>query len=164
MDLSTLSPGPRKKRKRVGRGPGSGTGKTSGRGHKGQKSRSGYSRRFGFEGGQMPLIRRLPKRGFHHAERHPMAKVNVDILESAFDAGSEVNAEELVKRGLAKPLSGGVKVLGRGDLSKTLTLKVNAISAGARAKVESAGGTVEIVEAPVARAVKLRNKKSPENR
>lgn len=164
MDLSTLSPGPRKKRKRVGRGPGSGTGKTSGRGHKGQKSRSGYSRRFGFEGGQMPLMRRLPKRGFNHAGRHPMAEVNVDILEAAFDSGAEVSSEELVKRGLAKPLTGGVKVLGRGEIGKTLTLKVNAISAAARAKIESAGGTVEIVEAPIARAVKLRAKKSQEKR
>ena len=88
-----------------------------------------------------------------------MAEVNVDILEASFDAGAEVNAEELIKRGLAKPLSGGIKVLGRGDLTKTLTLKINAISAGARAKIESAGGSVEIVEAPIARAVKLRNKK-----
>ena len=164
MDLSTLSPGPRKNRKRVGRGPGSGTGKTSGRGHKGQKSRSGYSRRFGFEGGQMPLMRRLPKRGFHHAERHPMAEVNVDILEAAFEAGAEVNAEELVKRGLAKSLSGCIKVVGRGELTKTLTLKVNAISPGARAKVESAGGAIELLEAPVARAVKLRKKKKSGDR
>lgn len=154
MDLSTLSPGARKKRKRVGRGPGSGTGKTSGRGHKGQKSRSGYSRRFGFEGGQMPLLRRLPKRGFNHSERHPIAEINLDILDAAIDGDAELTTEDLVKRKLAKPLSGGVKILGRGEITKKLTLKVNAISAGARAKVEAAGGTVELIEAPASRAIK----------
>lgn len=162
MDLSTLSPsgGSKKNRKRVGRGPSSGTGKTSGRGHKGQKSRSGYSRRSGFEGGQMPLNRRLPKRGFNHSDRHPFAEVNVDVLEQAFDDGASVSTEDLVAKNVVKDLRGGVKVLGRGELSKKLSLRVNAISASARSKVEQAGGSVELIEAPVARAVKNRPSKS----
>lgn len=160
MDLSTLSPSPapRKDRKRVGRGPSSGNGKTSGRGHKGQKSRSGYSRRAGFEGGQMPLNRRLPKRGFRHAQRHPLAAVNVDVLEQAFGNGDEVTAEALQARHLVHETSGGVKVLGRGEVTKKLTLKVTSISDSARSKIEGAGGSVELIEAPVARAVKNRTK------
>lgn len=150
MDLSSLAvaPGARKKRKRVGRGPGSGHGKTSGRGAKGQKARAGFSRRFGFEGGQMPLIRRLPKRGFSHGRRFPYAIVNVDALERAFDAGAEVTPEALIQAGLAEALKGGVKVLGRGELSKGLTVHVHAVSDGARQKIEAAGGTVEIIEKP----------------
>lgn len=150
MDLSTLETGPgaRKKRKRVGRGPGSGKGKTAGRGHKGQKSRSGYSRRHGFEGGQMPLHRRLPKRGFHHDTRFPYALVNLDQLEKAFDAGAEVTPETLVEAKLVEPAKGGVKVLGRGELTKNIVVKVNAVSAGARKKIEDAGGTVELIEIP----------------
>lgn len=160
MDLSTLSPAPgsKKKRKRVGRGPSSGKGKTSGRGHKGQKSRSGYSRRADFEGGQMPLSRRLPKRGFKHMDRHPCALVNVDVLEKAFEDGAEVTPEGLVQRRIVKELKGGVKVLGRGELTRKLSLKVNAISASARSKVESAGGSVELIAPPLARAVKRRGK------
>lgn len=160
MDLSTLSPAPgsKKPRKRIGRGPSSGTGKTSGRGHKGQKSRSGYSRRADFEGGQMPLSRRLPKRGFKHQDRHPFAGVNVDVLDAAFEDGAEITPEALIERKIVKNLRGGVKVLGRGELGKKLSLKVNAISAAARTKVEAAGGTVELVEVPVARAVKNRTK------
>ncbi len=160
MDLSTLSPGSgrRGNRKRVGRGPSSGHGKTSGRGHGGQKSRSGYSRKAGFEGGQMPLNRRLPKRGFNHQDRHPMAEINLDVLERSFDAGAEVTVEALLEKGLVKSRKGGVKVLGRGEISKNLTLKVNAISASARTKVEGSGGTIEIAELPVARAVKNRTK------
>lgn len=147
MELHNLknNAGARKKRKRVGRGPGSGSGKTAGKGHKGQKSRAGYSRHFGFEGGQMPLHRRLPKRGFNHADRWPMAVVNVDTLESAFEAGTEVTAEAVVAAGLAKSTRGGIKILGRGELTKKLTLKVQAISPGAQQKVEAAGGVVEIV-------------------
>ena len=158
MDLSTLSPAPgsKKRRKRVGRGPSSGKGKTSGRGHKGQKSRSGYSRRPGFEGGQMPLSRRLPKRGFNHTGRHPFAEVNLDVLENAFDDGAEVTTDGLVERKLVKDLKGGVKVLGRGEVTKKLDLKVNAISAAARGKIEGAGGSVELIEPPAARAVKNR--------
>lgn len=149
MELSNLSnaPGARKNRKRVGRGPGSGNGKTAGRGHKGQKSRAGVSRRSTFEGGQTPVNRRLPKRGFHHASRFPSSIVNLDNLDKAFDAGDEVTLETLVSAGLADPAKGGIKILGRGEISKKLTVKASAISAGARAKIEAAGGTVEIVPA-----------------
>jgi len=147
MDLHTLkkAPGARKTRKRVGRGPGSGKGKTSGRGHKGQQSRSGYSRHFGDEGGQMPLHRRLPKRGFNHAKRWPCSVVNVDTLAQVFQDGAEVTAEVLIQAGLADALRGGVKVLGRGDLNKRLLVKVQAVSPAARAKIEAAGGSVDLV-------------------
>ena len=147
MELHNLknNPGARKKRKRVGRGPGSGHGKTSCRGQKGQKSRAGYSRHFGFEGGQMPLHRRLPKRGFNHANRWPMAVVNVDSLDKAFEAGAEVTAESIVAAGLARSTKGGVKVLGRGETSKKLIIKVQAISPSAQKTIEAAGGSVEIV-------------------
>lgn len=149
MELHDLknNPGARKKRKRVGRGPGSGHGKTSCRGQKGQKSRAGYSRHFGFEGGQMPLHRRLPKRGFHHENRWPMAVVNVDVLEKAFEAGAEVTAEAVVAAGLTRTTRGGLKVLGRGELTKALTIKVQAISPSAQKKIEAAGGSVEIIAA-----------------
>lgn len=148
MDLSTLSNGttPRKKRKRVGRGPASGTGKTSGKGHKGQKARSGYSRRLGFEGGQMPLHRRLPKRGFYHEKRREMTEVNLDVLDKGFEAGDVVNVESLRGKGLGRFKSGGVKLLGRGDLTKKLTVQVHAISTSAREKIEAQGGTVELLE------------------
>ncbi|MDX9971807.1 MAG: 50S ribosomal protein L15 [FCB group bacterium] len=147
MDLSTLQPGPRKKRKRVGRGPGSGTGKTAGRGHKGAKSRSGYSRKVGFEGGQMPLNRRLPKRGFHHDDRFPYAIVNVDDLAKQFEDGADVNPDTLKAGGVIRSTKGGVKVLGRGDLGKRLVVKAQAISDTARQKIEAAGGSVEILPA-----------------
>jgi large subunit ribosomal protein L15 len=147
MELYNLknNPGEKKKRKRVGRGPGSGHGKTSCRGQKGQKSRAGYSRHFGFEGGQMPLHRRLPKRGFNHEDRWPMSVVNVDALEKAFEAGAEVTAEAVVATGLVRPAKGGLKVLGRGELTKKLTVKVQAITPSAQKKIEAAGGTVEII-------------------
>jgi len=147
MDLSSLknARGARKNRNRVGRGPGSGNGKTCGRGHKGQKSRSGYSRRLGFEGGQMPLNRRLPKRGFKHFDRHACAIVNVDTLEKFFEDGAEVTPEVLVARGLADECPGGVKILGRGELTKKLTVKANLVSASARGKIEAVGGAVELL-------------------
>ncbi len=145
MELNSLHPGPRKKRKRVGRGPGSGTGKTAGRGHKGQKSRSGYSRRIGFEGGQMPLNRRLPKRGFHHETRYPVCIVNLDALEKHFDEGAAVTPEALLAVGLISEAKGGVKVLGRGDLGKKLHVEAQAISSSARQKIEAAGGTVKLL-------------------
>lgn len=149
MELHNLKndPGAKKKRKRVGRGPGSGNGKTSGKGHKGQKSRAGYARHFGFEGGQTPLHRRLPKRGFKHESRSPLAIINLDVLEGAFEAGAEVTAEAVVSAGLVKAARGGIKVLGRGEVTKGLTLKVQAISPGAKQKIEAAGGSVEIVAA-----------------
>lgn len=145
MDLNTLKGGPaaRKTRKRVGRGPGSGNGKTAGRGHKGQQSRSGYTRKYGFEGGQMPLQRRLPKRGFHHEKRWERAVVNVDVLNKAFENGDEVTTAILQEKNLAEVMKGGVKILGRGDLGKKLVVKVEAVSPGARAKIEAAGGSVE---------------------
>lgn len=152
MDLSTLrnAPGARKDRKRVGRGPSSGLGKTSGRGHKGQKARSGYSRRAGFEGGQMPLHRRIPKRGFNHRKRYPYVNVNVDVLNSRFEDGAVVTPEVLLAKGLIEITKGGVKLLGRGEITKKLTVKVNEVSPGARAKIEAAGGTVDVIGIPAA--------------
>jgi large subunit ribosomal protein L15 len=150
MDLSTLksTPGARKPGKRLGRGPSSGSGKTSGHGHKGQKARSGYSARRGFEGGQMPLTRRVPKRGFNHQKRYPFAIVNVDVLERVFDEGATVTPETIVAAGLADLTRGGVKILARGEIAKKLQVKVNAISPAARAKIEAAGGAVEIIALP----------------
>ena len=150
MDLSTLknAPGARKARMRVGRGPGSGKGKTSGRGHKGQKARSNFTRKRGFEGGQMPLYRRLPKRGFRHGNRFPYGIVNVDTLERMFEAGMEITPEVIVSAGLCDARKGGIKILGRGEITKKLIVKANAISPGARAKIEAAGGAVEILGIP----------------
>ena len=107
----------------------------------------------------MPLLRRLPKRGFNHSDRHPTSAVNLDQIEAAFESGAEIGPDTLVEKGLAKELMGGVKILGRGELTKSVKLTVNAISAGARAKVESAGGSVELIAPPVANAVKNRKKK-----
>lgn len=156
MELHTLksNPGARKNRKRVGRGPGSGQGKTAGKGHKGAKARAGYSRRLGFEGGQTPLHRRLPKRGFNHESRSPFAIINLDVLDAAFEAGAEITAATIVAAGVAKSAKGGIKILGRGDVTKVLNVKVQAISPSAEAKIVAAGGSVEIVEttAPAADA------------
>lgn len=148
MELHALksASGARKSKKRVARGHGSGWGKTAGRGHKGQKSRSGYTRKPGFEGGQMPLNRRLPKRGFYHEKRYPLAEINLDALDKAFNDGDEVTVEKLHDARLVKVARGGVKVLGRGKITKRLNLKVQAVSAGAQAKIEEAGGAVAIVE------------------
>ncbi|UCF68405.1 MAG: 50S ribosomal protein L15 [Acidobacteriota bacterium] len=141
------APGAKKRRKRVGRGPGSGLGKTAGRGHNGQKSRSGYSRRWGFEGGQMPLVRRLPKRGFTNLFRHEHATVNVHQLER-FETGTEVTPHLLASSGLLRSTeTSSVKLLGRGELTTALTVRVHAVSASARQKVEAAGGKVEIIGA-----------------
>ena len=146
MKLDSLTPakGSRRNRKRIGRGPGSGTGKTAGRGHKGQKSRSGYSRRLGFEGGQMPLIRRVPKRGFTNIFATEIAIVNVSELDR-FPEGTIVNPEMLVQEGCIKKVLGGVKILGNGDLTKKLVVQAQAFSAGARSKIEAAGGSVEVI-------------------
>ena len=162
MDLSKLRymPGARKTRKRIGRGPGSGTGKTAGRGHKGQKARSGYSMRRGFEGGQMPLLRRIPKRGFHHRKRYPFATVNLDVLDRSFEANALVTPEALLAARLVEVAKGGVKVLGRGELSKKLTVRVNQVTPTARAKIEAAGGTVEIIDVPAAPAYKKAQEES----
>jgi large subunit ribosomal protein L15 len=131
-------------RKRVGRGRGSGVGKTCGRGHKGQMARKGSTHRPGFEGGQMPLIRRLPKRGFKNPTREVFLPVNVGRL-SQFEDGTEVTAGLLRSSGLANGPGDGIKILGQGDLNRRLTVKIRAFSASARAKIEAAGGTCEIV-------------------
>lgn len=140
--------GATKNRKRVGRGPGSGNGVHAGRGENGQKSRSGYSRRWGFEGGQMPLVRRIPKRGFNNIFREEFAEVNVAAL-SRFDAGSTVTPDALVAAGLVRAkLAGRIKLLGAGELAAALTIQVHASTASARAKVEAAGGKVELIGLP----------------
>jgi large subunit ribosomal protein L15 len=142
-------PGATHKKKRVGRGPGSGLGKTSGRGNKGQKSRSGYSGMRGFEGGQMPLHRRLPKRGFTNIFKREWAEVNLADLEKAFDAGATVTPESLVERGLApRSLQKSVVILGQGELNKSLTVSAHRFSKSAKEKIEAAGGKAEVIAAP----------------
>ena len=147
MKLHELSPaqGSKKAVKRIGRGPASGQGKTAGKGQKGQKSRSGYSRRPGFEGGQMPLQRRLPKRGFNNIFATEYAIVNVSDLEKRFEDGAVVDAESLIASGLIKKTLDGIKVLGKGEISKALTVKADKISEAAKAKIEAAGGKVEVL-------------------
>jgi large subunit ribosomal protein L15 len=140
-----LSPalGSRRGRKQVGRGDGSGHGTYCGRGVKGQKSRSGFSRKRGFEGGQLPLIKRLPrKRGFTNIFRTEYSLVNIDVL-NRFEAGSEVTPERLLEAGVVKSLRKPIKILARGDISQPLSVKANAFSAAAKAKIEAAGGKVE---------------------
>ena len=146
MDLSNLKPaiGSTKNRKRLGRGPGSGTGKTAGKGHKGQNARSGGGVKPGFEGGQMPLQRRLPKRGFTSLNKKDYALVNLQDLAS-FEAGSVIDLEVLTKTGLIGAVKDGVKVLGTGELSNALTIKAHKFSKSAAAKIEAAGGTVEVI-------------------
>ena len=147
MKLHELSPaaGSTKERKRIGRGAGSGQGKTAGKGHKGQKARAGRGMRPGFEGGQMPLQRRVPKRGFNNIFRTEMAIVNVAALEANYDAGSVVTIDSLIEKGLVKKVLDGVKVLGYGELSKALTVQANAISESAKQKIEAAGGKIEVI-------------------
>lgn len=137
---------PHRPRKRVGRGPGSGTGKTAGRGHKGQRSRSGESRRPGFEGGQMPLFRKVPKRGFTNARfRKHYTVVNVERLNS-FPDGAEVDLEQVLAAGLTRRSGDRLKVLGNGDLQRRLVVRAHRFTASARAKIEAAGGSVEVLE------------------
>lgn len=146
MKLHDISPTPgsRHRRRRVGRGESSGLGKTSGKGHKGQQSRSGASIRPGFEGGQMPLARRLPKKGFNNAQfKTKFAIVNVRDLEAKFSEGDTVNEESLRACGLVQGIYDAVKVLGNGDLAKKLTVNVDKVSASAKEKIEKAGGSVE---------------------
>ncbi|HET9794814.1 MAG TPA: 50S ribosomal protein L15 [Thermoanaerobaculia bacterium] len=131
-------------RKRVGRGPGSGHGKTAGRGHKGQKSRSGYRHMRGFEGGQMPLHRRLPKRGFTNVFRKEYDPVNLSLL-AGFEAGQEITPEALHARGFTGK-NAKVKILGDGEVSRALTVRAHKFSASAREKIEKAGGRCEIIE------------------
>lgn len=144
LTLGNLSPkkGSNRERKRVARGQGSGRGKTATRGHKGSKSRSGYGVRPGFEGGQMPLQRRLPKRGFNNIFRKEYAIVQVQALET-LEAGSRVDRVALIQAGLVDKRTTLVKVLANGELTKSLTVAVDKVSAGARKKIEAAGGTVE---------------------
>ena len=130
--------------KRKGRGPGSGNGKTGGRGHKGQKARSGGGVRVGFEGGQMPLARRVPKRGFNNIFAKPFEAVNVAALER-FEDGTEVTAEVLLETGVLSKCEYGVKILGNGNLTKKLTVKASAFSESAKAKIEQAGGKAEVI-------------------
>ena len=130
--------------KRKGRGPGTGNGKTAGRGHKGQKARSGGGVRVGFEGGQMPLARRMPKRGFHNIFAKPFESVNVSALDK-FEDGAVVDAEALLNAGVLSKCVYGVKVLGNGEITKKLTVKANAFSAAAKEKIEAAGGKAEVV-------------------
>lgn len=146
MKLHELSPAPgsKKIRNRVGRGIGSGNGKTSGRGHKGQNARSGGGVRLGFEGGQNPLYRRLPKRGFNNRFRTEYAIVNLSDLNQ-FDAGTEVTPELLLQKGVIKNPKDGIKVLGNGELAVGLTVKANKFSQSAVEKIESAGGKTEVV-------------------
>jgi len=148
MELNNLKPrkGSRHAKKRIGRGPGSGHGKTAGRGEKGQKSRSGYSRMLGFEGGQMPLHRRLPKRGFTNIFKKEHAVVNVSDLER-FDSGMTVDEGALRKAGLIKGQTpNGIKILGDGSLTKKLTVQAAKFSATARKQIEAAGGTCQEIE------------------
>lgn len=144
MKLHDLSPAPgsKKNRKRVGRGPGSGTGKTAGRGHKGQRSRSGFSQRFGFEGGQMPLVRRVPKRGFTNIFRTEYVVVNLSRLEG-FEG--DVTPETLAAKGMVRA-GRPVKILGDGEFSTKLNVSAHKFSKSARAKIEAAGGTCEVLE------------------
>lgn len=146
MKLHELSPprGAKRDKKRIGRGPGSGHGKTSARGHKGQKARSGGGPAPGFEGGQMPLQRRLPKRGFTNMFRKVYTVVNIKDLK-IFEPNSTVDVEALKEAGLVKKLRDGVKLLGEGELSHPLVVKVHKVSDSARRKVEAAGGKIELL-------------------
>ncbi len=146
MNLYDLSPVPGSTQvgKRKGRGPGTGNGKTAGRGHKGQKARSGGGVRVGFEGGQMPLARRVPKRGFNNIFAKPLESVNVAVLNK-FEDGAVVDAAALLNAGVLSKCTYGVKILGNGELTKKLTVKAAAFSESAKSKIEAAGGKVEVV-------------------
>lgn len=146
MRLEELRPveGSTHRKKIIGRGIGSGTGKTSGKGHKGQKARSGGGVRPGFEGGQMPLYRRLPKRGFNNIFAKSYVSVNVEVLDK-FNDGDEVTAETMLEKGIISKSLDGVKLLGRGEVTKKVTVKVAKISASAKEKIEKAGGKVEVM-------------------
>lgn len=149
LSLNNLSPakGSTHKKKRVGRGPGSGLGKTAGRGHKGQKSRSGYSQKIGFEGGQMPLQRRLPKRGFTNIFKKQWIEISLAKLEESFNAGDEITPEVLHEKGLIKKAKHDLVILGTGDISKALKISAHRFTKTAREKIENAGGSItEIIK------------------
>lgn len=147
MKLHELSPavGATKEVKRIGRGHGSGHGKTAGKGHKGQWARSGGGVKPGFEGGQTKLVMRIPKRGFNNIFATEYATVNVSDLESRFESGAEIDAQALVESGLVKKLYDGVKILGNGELTKSFTVKASKFTAAAAEKIEKAGGKAEVV-------------------
>ncbi len=146
MSLSNLRPpkGARHAKKRIGRGQGSGNGKTAGRGHKGAKSRSGFKHKRGFEGGQMPLHRRVPKRGFHNIFREEFDVVNLDTLAERFETGVEITPELLREHGLAGTRK-RIKILARGDIAKALTVRAHKFSGKAAEKIAAAGGTTEVL-------------------
>ncbi|MER3431595.1 MAG: 50S ribosomal protein L15 [Blastocatellia bacterium] len=147
LSLNNLKPAPGSthKKKRVGRGPGSGLGKTAGRGNKGQKSRSGYRSRAGFEGGQMPLQRRLPKRGFTNIFKKQWIEISLAKIEASFNPGDEVTPEVLHSRGLIKKAKHDLVILGNGDVSKALKISAHRFTKTAREKIEKAGGSVIVI-------------------
>ena len=147
MDLSNLRPakGAKHSKKRVGRGHGTGQGTQAGRGHKGAQSRSGYKSKRGFEGGQMPLHRRIPKRGFNNIFRDEYAVVNLDTLAETFDAGTEITVDLLREQGLVRKGAKRIKVLARGDISKALTVRAHKFSGKAAEKIAAAGGKAEVL-------------------
>ena len=146
MKLNELraTPGAKQEAKRIGRGHGSGNGKTAGKGHKGQKARAGHGFRPGFEGGQMPLQRRIPKRGFTNRNEKHIVGINLSALER-FDNDAVVSVETLIEAGIVKNPRDGVKILGNGELTKKLTVKANAFSASAKEKIEALGGNAEVI-------------------
>ena len=147
MNLSNLKPAEGSKQSnnfRRGRGHASGNGKTAGKGHKGQKARSGAPRP-GFEGGQMPLYRRIPKRGFHNRNTKEIVAINLEVLERRFEEGATISVDTLIETGIVKNPRDGVKILGEGNLTKKLNVKVNAYSASAKEKIEALGGTAEVI-------------------
>ncbi len=154
LSLNNLSPtkGSTHKKKRVGRGPGSGLGKTAGRGHKGQKSRSGYSKKIGFEGGQMPLQRRLPKRGFTNIFKKKWLEISLAKLEESFNAGDEITPEILHEKGLIKKAKHDLVILGNGDISKALKISAHRFTKTAREKIEKVGGSITEIKKEAAQA------------
>src|SRR5205807_1308272 len=158
MELNNLKPkkGARHAKKRIGRGPGSGHGKTAGRGEKGQKSRSGYSRMLGFEGGQMPLHRRLPKRGFTNIFRKEYAIINVGVLEKL--DGDAFTPESLMASGIVKKLNAGLKILGNGELTKKISVKAHLYSKSALDKIQKLGGSAEVISKTPVAAEGIENK------
>jgi large subunit ribosomal protein L15 len=147
------NPGATKTKKRLGRGRGSGTGKTSGKGVKGQKARPGHhGARFAFEGGQMPMPRRIPKRGFKNPNRIEAYPINVSTLDKVFDAGATVDMDSLRAKGLVPKLAEQIKILGEGELTKKLTIKAHKASETAKSKIQAAGGTIELIETKIAPA------------
>ena len=144
LNQLTATPGATKERKRIGRGYGAGTGKTAGKGHKGQKARAGHGQKPGFEGGQMPMQRRLPKRGFNNIFAKEIISINVGSLNK-FEDGASVDAAALIEAGILKKDCDGIKILSNGTLTKKRTVKANAFSAAAKEKIEAAGGKAEVI-------------------